>query len=91
VEQTNIVKVVDRLGRITVPIRIRERLNIELCDDIEIFMEDDSVIIKKFNAVKPCIVTGVVSNTNLDYAGGKLVLSSEGARKLLDELNNQLK
>ncbi|WP_328087078.1 AbrB/MazE/SpoVT family DNA-binding domain-containing protein [Fictibacillus nanhaiensis] len=82
------MKVVDRLGRITVPISLREKYNIEISDEIEIFMEDDSIIIKKFNAVRPCMVTGKVSETNLEYAGGKLVLSSEGARTLLKELKS---
>ncbi len=36
-----------------------------------------------------CQVTGEVSDDNLTLAGGKLILSREGAEQLLKEIQNQ--
>ena len=37
-----------------------------------------------------CQVTGEVSDDNLKLAGGKLVLSKEGAEQIISEIQNQL-
>ncbi|MGD6964408.1 AbrB/MazE/SpoVT family DNA-binding domain-containing protein [Fictibacillus phosphorivorans] len=85
-EDTDMVRKVDRLGRIGIPVKLRRELNIEMSDDIEIFLEDDFVILKKFHVRRPCIITGQVSEKNLEFADGKIVLSPEGVRVLLQEL-----
>jgi transcriptional pleiotropic regulator of transition state genes len=44
---TGIVRKVDELGRVVVPIELRRALGIEIRDSVEIFTADDSVIIRK--------------------------------------------
>jgi AbrB family transcriptional regulator, transcriptional pleiotropic regulator of transition state genes len=80
------VRKVDRLGRIGIPVKLRQEMNIEMCDDIEIFVEDENIVLRKVQAIKPCIITGEISDRNLGLANGELVLSPEGVRTLLKEL-----
>ena len=44
----NIIKKIDSLGRIVIPKELRKKLNIKLEDDLEITLEDENLIIKKF-------------------------------------------
>jgi transcriptional pleiotropic regulator of transition state genes len=46
---TGIVRKVDELGRIVIPKELRTVLEIAIKDPIEIFMEDDLIILKKYN------------------------------------------
>ena len=45
---TGIVRRLDDLGRIVLPIELRRTLNLEIKDPVEIFTENDCVILKKF-------------------------------------------
>jgi transcriptional pleiotropic regulator of transition state genes len=46
---TGIVRRLDPLGRISIPAEIRRTLNIEERDAIEIFTNEDGVILRKYN------------------------------------------
>ena len=48
---TGIVRKVDELGRIVLPIELRRTLNIEIKDPIEIFVDEDYILLKKY---EPC-------------------------------------
>ena len=45
---TGIVRKVDELGRIVLPIELRRTLDIEIKDPLEIYVEGDAVILKKY-------------------------------------------
>ena len=45
---TGIVRKVDELGRIVLPIELRRVFNIEIKDPVEIFTEDDTIILRKY-------------------------------------------
>ena len=47
-KSTGIVRKVDELGRIVLPIEMRRTLNIEEKDSLEIYVEGDSVILRKY-------------------------------------------
>ena len=47
-KSTGIVRKVDELGRVVIPIELRRTLDIEIKDPIEIFVEGDSIILKKY-------------------------------------------
>lgn len=47
-KSTGIVRKVDELGRIVIPIELRRNLGIEVKDALEIFVEDDTVILRKY-------------------------------------------
>jgi transcriptional pleiotropic regulator of transition state genes len=48
VKSTGIVRKVDELGRIVLPIELRRTLDIEEKDALEIYVEDDSIILRKY-------------------------------------------
>lgn len=45
---TGIVRKVDELGRIVLPIELRRTLDIAERDELEIYLDDDKVVLKKY-------------------------------------------
>lgn len=89
-KSTGIIRKIDHLGRFVVPIELRRNLGIEVNDPIEIFLEEDKVILKKHVSNNACIVTGEVSDSNIKLLDGKLTLSLEAAKDLLIKINKEL-
>jgi AbrB family transcriptional regulator, transcriptional pleiotropic regulator of transition state genes len=87
-KSTGIVRKVDELGRVVIPIELRSTLGIAEKDALEIYVDDDRIILKKYKPNMTCQVTGEVSDNNISLAGGKLILSPEGAEQLLNEIQN---
>ena len=54
------VRKVDELGRIVLPIETRKRLGLEAKDPVEIFVEKDRIILKKYEPA--CIFCGDPNN-----------------------------
>ena len=84
-KSTGVVRKVDELGRIVLPKELRRTFNINEKDPIEIFVENDRIILQKYKPFMECAVTGDVSEKNKVYAG-KIVLSPEGVEQLKREL-----
>ncbi len=55
-KSTGIVRKVDELGRIVLPIELRRTLNIDIKDSLEIYVEADQIILKKY--APSCIFCG---------------------------------
>ncbi len=53
---TGIVRKVDELGRIVLPIELRRTLDIEVKDPLEIYVHEDQIILKKYQPA--CIFCG---------------------------------
>lgn len=85
-KSTGVVRKVDDLGRLVIPIELRRTLGIEVKDAVEIFTDGDKVILKKYKPNMTCMATGEVSDDNLVLLGGKLILSTEEAKKLITEI-----
>ncbi|OZU89514.1 transition state regulator Abh [Virgibacillus indicus] len=85
-KSTGIVRKVDELGRVVIPIELRRTLDIHVKDKMEIYVDDDQIILKKFKPNMTCHLTGEESEDNLSLADGKLVLSPEGAKNLVKEI-----
>ncbi len=47
-KSTGIVRKVDELGRVVLPIELRRTMDIAERDKLEIFVDDDSIILRKF-------------------------------------------
>ena len=45
---TGIVRKVDELGRIVLPIELRRTLNIDIRDPLEIYVDGESIMLKKY-------------------------------------------
>lgn len=48
-KSTGIVRKVDQLGRVVIPIELRRNLDIDDKDSLEIYVEDDHIILKKYS------------------------------------------
>ena len=55
-KSTGVVRKVDELGRIVLPIEIRKVLEIDVKDALEIFTDDDKIILRKYTPA--CIFCG---------------------------------
>ncbi|MCI7691963.1 MAG: AbrB/MazE/SpoVT family DNA-binding domain-containing protein [Oscillospiraceae bacterium] len=63
VKSTGIVRKVDELGRIVIPIELRRNLDIDEKDSLEIYVEDDHIILKKYSpACAFCSNAGEITN-----------------------------
>ncbi|MDA2626287.1 AbrB/MazE/SpoVT family DNA-binding domain-containing protein [Bacillus cereus] len=90
-KSTGIIRNIDPLGRIVVPMQLRRTLGIQEKDSMEIFVDGESIILQKYNPNGSCQITGEVSDENIELAGGKLVLSPEGIDQVLAEIESHLK
>ena len=45
---TGIVRRVDELGRVVIPIELRNKFDIQVKDPIEIYVQDDTIVLKKY-------------------------------------------
>lgn len=70
-KSTGIVRKIDSMGRFVVPIELRNVLGIANTDSIEIFTEDDKIILKKYHPA--CIFCA--NADNVTYYKGKLICS----------------
>jgi transcriptional pleiotropic regulator of transition state genes len=68
-KSTGIVRRLDELGRITIPIELRRTLNVEERDALEIFTENDRIILTKYEPTD--IFTGEKENL-YDFCGKKV-------------------
>lgn len=59
-KSTGILKSVDELGRIVLPKKMRENLDIDIQDKVELFVEGDRIILQKY--VPNCIFCGAEQN-----------------------------
>lgn len=55
-KSTGIVRKVDELGRVVIPIELRRNLDIDVKDALEIFVEGEQIVLKKY--APACIFCG---------------------------------
>lgn len=55
-KSTGIVRKVDELGRIVIPIELRRTLDIDIKDAVEIYVNGDQIILKKYQT--GCVFCG---------------------------------
>jgi transcriptional pleiotropic regulator of transition state genes len=60
-KSTGIVRKVDDLGRMVIPVELRRTLGIETKDALEIYVDNDKIIFKKYEPA--CIFCGNAENT----------------------------
>ena len=53
---TGIVRKVDDLGRIVLPIELRRTLNIDVRDPLEIYVDQETILLKKY--APACVICG---------------------------------
>ena len=71
IRSTGIIRKVDELGRIVIPMELRNRLGLAQKDSMEIYVDGASIILKKYNP--NCIFCG--SSKDLYSYNDKLICS----------------
>ena len=82
-KSTGIVRKVDELGRIVIPIELRNNLKIAIKDPVEIYSEGNSIVLRKHE--ESCVFCG--STKNLAQFKDKLICNkcSENISKSLNK------
>ena len=62
-KSTGIVRKVDELGRVVIPIELRRTLQIEEIDALEIYVDGERIILKKYQPA--CIFCGNADNIKI--------------------------
>lgn len=88
-KSTGIIRKVDELGRVVLPSELRKTLDIKDKDPVEVFIDNDKIILQKYEPNNACLITGEVKDDNVRLAGGKLILSKEGAEQLINEIRRK--
>lgn len=68
-KSTGVVRKVDELGRVVLPIELRRNFDINEKDALEIFVDDDRIILKKY---EPADVFNGSMEDLIDYRGKKV-------------------
>lgn len=89
-KSTGVTRKLDNLGRIVIPMELRRTLEIEEKTPLEIYVEGEKIILKKYETYGACAITGEVSDKNITLADGKITLSPTGAELIIKELQKHL-
>lgn len=68
-KSTGIVRGIDALGRIVLPKELRTSMKLESSTKLEIFVDGDSIILKKHRPAGSCDFCGEVDEHAVMYAG----------------------
>ena len=68
-KSTGIVRKVDELGRVVLPIELRRNMDINEKDALEIFVDNDKIILKKY---EPADIFDGSMDDLVDYKGKKV-------------------
>lgn len=68
-KSTGIVRKLDELGRITLPIELRRTLGVEERDPLEIFVDEDKIVLTKY---EPADIFNGEKGELIDYCGKKV-------------------
>jgi len=80
-KSTGVVRKVDELGRIVIPIELRRTMGIEEKDALEIYVDSEKIILKKYEPA--CIFCGNAEEV-VNYKGKNL------CKSCLTELSKQV-
>ena len=84
-KSTGIVRKVDELGRVVIPIELRNKFGISEKDPLEIYVDGSSIILKKFE--ESCIFCG--NSKNLTTYKDKLICNK--CKTQISELDEENK
>ncbi|PHC92209.1 AbrB family transcriptional regulator [Bacillus toyonensis] len=88
-KNTGVARTVDELGRVVIPVELRRTLGIAEGTALDFQVDGENIVLRKHE--KSCLVTGQVSESNIELLDGRMFLSREGARELLDILQKSEK
>jgi transcriptional pleiotropic regulator of transition state genes len=78
---TGIVRRIDDLGRLVLPIELRRVMGIKVKDYVEIYVDDDSIILKKY--APACLFCGNANDVEI-HMGRKI------CKECIEAMSNKL-
>lgn len=66
-KSTGVVRKLDELGRVVIPIELRRTLGIDQKDGLEIFVNGDQIVLRKY--APGCVICGSIDNDLQSYKG----------------------
>lgn len=78
-KSTGIVRKIDDLGRLVIPKELRKTMNINPKDPVEVFVEGEKIILKKYEPA--CVFCGSADDT-FEYEGRMV------CKECIDEMRN---
>ena len=81
---TGIVRQIDEVGRIVLPVELRSTLGIDKKDSVEIFTEGDTIILRKYQPT--CVFCGKTENIK-EFK--KKLLCVDCIRELTEQFNTE--
>lgn len=98
-KDTGIIRKIDDLGRIVIPKEIRKTFNLDSGDDIEIYLEQDKIILKKYqmmlgfkdNAQKYIIIFSKLVDLKIFITDKEKIVASLKDEEIGKEINNRFK
>ncbi|AMR82815.1 AbrB/MazE/SpoVT family DNA-binding domain-containing protein [Bacillus thuringiensis] len=88
-KDTGVTRKVDELGRVVIPVELRRTLGIAEGTALDFHVDGENIVLRK--PEKSCLVTGEVSESNMEFFGGRMFLSKAGAKELLNALEKSVK
>lgn len=76
-KSTGIVRKIDNLGRIVLPKELRDNLNIESSDSVEVYVNKDMIVLKKYTPEKADNkrkIAEIVTASDIDKDGRKEIM-----------------
>lgn len=68
-KDTGVVRKIDELGRFTLPMELRKKMNIDVGDPLEVFVDSENIVLKKF---VPCDIFNGATEDLIEYEGKKV-------------------
>ena len=68
-KSTGIVRGIDALGRIVLPKELRTSMHLDTDTKLEIFVDGDSIVLKKHRPAGSCDFCGEVDESSVQFAG----------------------
>lgn len=71
-KSTHIIRRVDRLGRVVLPVEFRQIMGIAASDELELFIDGTAIVLKK--PVYTCVFCGSADSAMCKYQGKRVCL-----------------
>lgn len=81
-KDTGVVRKIDELGRFTLPMELRRKLNINIGDALEVFVDNNTIVLTKY--IESDLFTGSTEDL-VEYKGKKI------SKQTIRELSELLK
>ena len=96
-KSTGVVRKIDELGRLVIPKEIRKSLNIRSGEDIEIFIEEDKIVLKKYqkmlsakeNAQKYIDALTKITSDKVLITDKEIVIASTHSKETNEKIDNK--